>query len=350
MIGSLAPMCASPDAQLAARATWRKFAVKVAGRGLVAACLAAVVAASAGAVRAQPVTFRLGYGGAAEEPMWLIVAKPDLAKNYGKVYTLEATRFTSSDKRAQAFEAGAIDLSVGGANGVIFAAAEGVTAKFIASISRESPRGFSTTYFAKESSPIRSVSDLKGKTVGINGFSTSGHLWLKAALDKDGVAESDVTITPVPFSAMQEALDAGKIDVGMFPQPYAALAEKQMKVRKIFDAKYGMPFEEELNVLVGKDAFLRQNAAAVRALLADLTASMRFYLERPREARQLLIDARMVRVNPEVYMTMRDYYRDPTLRVDADALEKMQAFQVKAGFQKKHVDVRSLVDLSYLPQ
>jgi hypothetical protein len=28
----------------------------------------------------------------------------------------------------------------------------------------------------------------------------------------------------------------------------------------------------------------------------------------------------------------------------------MQAFQIKAGFQKKNADVRSLVDLSYLPK
>src|SRR6185436_20799423 len=128
-----------------------------------------------------------------------------------------------------------------------------------------------------------------------------------------------------------ESLDAGKIDIGQFPQPFAALAEKQMKVRKIFDAKYGIPFEEELTVLVGKEAFLKANAAAIRALLQDLTASMRFYLERPREARQLLIDARMVRVLPDVYMNMQDYYRDPTLRVDVEALERMQAFQIKAG-------------------
>ena len=47
---------------------------------------------------------------------------------------------------------------------------------------------------------------------------------------------------------------------------------------------------------------------------------------------------------------MRDYYRDPTLQPDADALTKMQEFQVKAGFQKKRVDVETLVDLSYLPQ
>ena len=324
--------------------------MKTVRRGLAAAFFLALAAAIAGPALSQPVTFRLGYGGAAEDPMWLIVAKADLARHYGKAYTLDATRFTSSDKRAQAFEAGSIDLSAGSANGVIFAAAEGITAKFIASISRESARGFSTSYYVKESSPIRSVADLKGRTVGINGFSTSGHLWLKAALDKHGLADTDVRITPVPFSAMQESLEAGRIDIGQFPQPYAALLEKQMKVRKIFDAKYGVPFEEELTVLVGRDEFLKKNAVAVRALLEDLTAAMRFYLDTPREARQLLIDARMVRVSPDVYMTMQDYYRDPTLRVDADALEKMQAFQVKAGFQRKNADVRSLVDLGYLPQ
>jgi ABC-type nitrate/sulfonate/bicarbonate transport system substrate-binding protein len=319
-------------------------------RGIAVACVLAIVAGSASLARGQqPVTFRLGYGGAAEEPMWLLVAKPDLARNYGKAYTLDAIRFSSSDKRAQAFEAGAIDLSVGGANGVIFAAAEGVTARLIASISRESTRGFSTTFYAKENSPIGSVGDLKGRTVGINGFSTSGHLWLKAALDKHGLADTDVKITPIPFPAMQESLEAGRVDLGMFPQPFAALAEKQMKVRKIFDAKYGVPFDEELTVLVGKDEFLKKNAAAVRALLEDLKAAMQFYLEKPREARQLLIDTRMVRVSSDVYMTMKDYYRDPSLRVDADALERMQEFQVRAGFQRKKADMRSLVDLSYLP-
>jgi ABC-type nitrate/sulfonate/bicarbonate transport system substrate-binding protein len=322
--------------------------MKRAARALALACVIGIAAARAAC--AEPVTFRLGYGGAAEEPMWLLIAKPELAKNYGKAYTLDATRFVSSDKRAQAFEAGAIDLSIGGAHGVIFAAAEGVTAKFIASISRESTRGFSTSYYVKESSPIKTVSDLKGRIVGINGFSTSGHLWLKAALDKHGLSDADVTITPVPFSAMQEALAAGKIEIGMFPQPYAALAEKQMKVRKIFDAKYGMPFDEDLNVLVGKDAFLKKNTDAVKALLQDLTTAMQFYLANPRAARQALIDARMVRVDPEVYMTMQDYYRDSSLRVDADALEQMQAFQIKAGFQTKRVDVRALVDLSYLPK
>ena len=302
------------------------------------------------AARAAPVTLRVGYGGAAEEPLWLLIAKPELGRNYGKAYTLDAIKFQGSDKRAQAFEADAIDLAAGGANGVIFAAAEGVMARIIASICRESSRGFSTAYYAKAQSAIKSPADLKGKIVGINGFSTSGHLWLWAALGKHGLSDADVTIAPIPFPAMQEALAARKIDVGEFPQPFAALLEKEAAVTKIFDAKYGLPFEEELDILIGKDAFLKKNATAVRAFLEDLRDAMRFYLEQPREARQLLIDTKMVRVSPAVYLEMKDYYRDPTLRPDADALVKMQEFQVKAGFQKKSIDIRSLVDPSYLPR
>src|SRR6266436_6952322 len=294
------------------------FDAKAAARRM--ACLIVLAAATADMAVGQPVTLRLGYGTAAEEPLWVIVAKPDLAKNYGKAYTLDATRFTGSDKRSQAFEAGALDLASSSANGVIFAAAEGVMAKIIASISRESSRGFSTTFYVKETSPISSIPDLKGKTVGINGFFTSGHLWLKAALEKHGLAETDVKITPIPFPAMQESLDAGKVDLGQFPQPFAALLEKQMKVRKIFDAKYGVPFDEELIVLMGKDELLKKNAGAVRALLEDLKEATRFYLDKPREARQVLIDAKMVRTAPEAYLAMNDYFHEPTMQVDVEAL------------------------------
>ena len=82
----------------------------------------------------------------------------------------------------------------------------------------------------------------------------------------------------------------------------------------------------------------------------DPKTTMQFYVDKPREARQILIDAKMVRVTADVYLDMHDYYRDPTLRVDAEALENMQNFQIKAGFQSKNADVRSLVDLGYLPQ
>jgi len=109
-----------------------------------------------------------------------------------------------------------------------------------------------------------------------------------------------------------------------------------------------MPFEQELILLLGKDAFLKQNGAAIRGLLEDLQASTRFYLEKPREARQMILDAKAVRLSPDIYLNMKDYYRDPTLRPDAAAMERVQEVMIKTGFTKKRADIPAMVDLSYL--
>src|SRR5262249_55301463 len=320
-------------------------------RGAAAAmCMLASLCFADPAAAADPPTLRLGYGSAAEEQLYLLLAKPEIGRNYGKAYKLEGSRFQSPTHRAQAFEANAIDLASSGAVGVLFGAAEGVTGKVIASLARESPRGFATSYYVKADSPIRAVPDAKGHVVGINGFATDGQLWLKTAMERHGLSDSDVTITPVPFPAMAEALKAGKVDVGEFPQPFADMLEKEASVRKLFDSQYGMPFEQELILLLGKEAFLKQNAAAIRALLEDLQASTRFYLDNPRAARQLILDAKAVRLTPDVYLSMKDYYRDPTLRPDAAALERVQDVMIRTGFSTKRADVAALVDVSYLPK
>ena len=96
------------------------------------------------------------------------------------------------------------------------------------------------------------------------------------------------------------------------------------------------------------------NVGSREALRSLLSACTRRQVAKVQVANNDLIpahlDAKAVRLSTDIYLNMKDYYRDPTLRVDADALERMQAFQIKAGFQKKSADVRSLVDLSYLPQ
>jgi ABC-type nitrate/sulfonate/bicarbonate transport system substrate-binding protein len=318
--------------------------------GLWSALAMVWLAASVPAEAADPVTIRLGTGPAAEEHMWLLFVKPDMFKNAGKLYKLDAIPFPAADKSVQALEAGAIDFGSWSANASISAASEGVKFKLIASLSKESSKAFSTTFMSLADSGIKNVKDLKGKTVGINGFSTAGHVWVRAALEGAGMTESDIKLVPIRFPAMAEALSAKKIDVGMFPQPFAAMAEQQMKLQKVFSAVDAVPFDQELVVISAKEEFLKKNAAAVTGFLEDLRQATKFFLEKPKEARQLLIDAKLVRVPPDLFLTMNDYYRDPNLTVDAAALSKMQDLQVKAGFQKNKADIKALVDNSYIPK
>lgn len=304
-----------------------------------------------GPARAEPTTIRLGYGAAVEEQLWLMLARPDLAPNLGKAYKLDPARFPSAEKRVQAFEAGAIDITTGNANSLLYAASEGIDFRVVASLSKESAGAFHTLFLVKEDSPIRSVRDLRGKTIGLNAMSGAVHLWVKIVLEKAGLdAERDVTMVPVPFPAHGESLRAGKIDVGAFPQPFARIEQTRGGVRTLFTSKDAAPFEEELMLLAAKPQYLAKNRKAVEAFLSDVVAATQFYLKKPDEARRALIESKQVRVAPEIFLGMEDYKRDPMARVDVQALERMQLLQINAAVQRKAVDVSKMVDLSYLPK
>jgi ABC-type nitrate/sulfonate/bicarbonate transport system substrate-binding protein len=316
-------------------------------------CLAVVtgsIAGSSAAAWAEPVTIRVGRGGAAEEQLWLMVAKPEIAPNQGKAYKLNLVSFPATDKRFLAFEAGELDLATGSANSVILVSSAGAQMTAIASISQESQKGFVTQYMVKKESSIKSIGDLKGKTIGVNGLNSSIHLWAILALQKAGLSAKDVTFVPMPFSAQGEALRAGKIDVGAFPQPFAKMQQDKGEARTLFTSKEAVPFDEELILLVAKPDFLKKNGDAVKAFLSDLVAATKYYEDNPKVARQALIDAKFVRLPASVYFDMKDYYRAPSARVDLDALNKMQELQMKAGWQEKAANIDQLVDLSYLPK
>lgn len=320
-------------------------------RALGALAGLALMIAPALAQAADPLTIRVGRGSAAEEGLWLMDALPSIAPNNGKAYKIEMTLFRGTDKRFQAYEAGALDIITSSANSVIFAASQGSKMTMIASLSRETKKGFHTLYLVKDDSPLKSPKDLKDKLIGVNGLKSSIHMWAAMVADKAGLdSTKDVRFVPVPFPAQGEALRAGKIDVGAFPQPFAYMEQQKGGVRTLFTSKDAVPFDEELIVLAANPEFLAKNGAVVKAFLSDLVAATKYYETNRKEAQKALIDAKVTRIPAEVYFNMPDYERDPTCSIKVDALKQMQELQIKAGFQDKPVDVEKIVDLSYLPK
>ena len=102
-------------------------------------------------------------------------------------------------------------------------------------------------------------------------------------------------------------------------------------------------------ILVSKE-FAAKHAAALRSFLADFVAATRFYLEQPREARQALLDSKMVRLPPDLFLNMHDHYRDPSGRISMEAMKRRRTAMLKIGYQKQPVEIEKLVDLSLLPQ
>lgn len=300
---------------------------------------------------AEPVPIRVGYGSAAEEPLWTMKASPSATANQGKAYTLDYTFFRGTDKRFQAFEAGELDIAAGSAHSVMMAASQGMKFKIVASLSHEGGEGFATQYMVRNDSPIKTIEDLKGKTVGINGARSSAEIWARLALEKHGLnSQRDVKWVAIPFPSQGEAVRAGQLDIGAFPQPFAAFEEKRGGLRTVFTSTDGIDRREDLMLLIVTEKFAAQHPDALRAFLADLVKATAFYLDEPKKSHQQLIDAKFVNIPLDTFLTMREYEHPRDAKVDLKAMRRMVDELEKFGYIKKSLDPATIVDMSFLPE
>jgi len=297
---------------------------------------------------------RFGRGFAAEEQVWLMSARPDLTPNQGKRYQLKQILFQANPERFQAFLAGELDAGTAPGLAVIFARAQGVDMKIVASVCLEAAgkEWFSTTYMVKDDGPVKSVKDLKGGTIGVVGIKTATDLWARAGLLNAGlVPDKDTKVVPMAFPVIGDAVRTGKVSAGTFVEPFYSAEMAKGGLRKLFTATEALGYDHELLDIFFSEKFLKANPDAVRAFLADYVAVTKYYLANMEQAKTDLHKAGFVRTPLPVYLKTSDWKRDPNARVDVESLKKLSTFMLeKLQWLEKPVNVDSMVDLSYLPR
>jgi ABC-type nitrate/sulfonate/bicarbonate transport system substrate-binding protein len=301
-----------------------------------------------------PPTIRFGRGFAAEEQIWLMSVRKDLTPNQGKAYNLNQILFQANPERFQAYLAGELDGGTAPGLAVIFARAQGVDMKIVASICLEAsgPGIFTTQYMVKDDGPIKSVKDLKGGTIAVVGIKTATDLWARAGLLNAGlVPDKDTKVVPMGFPVIGDAVRTGKVSAGVFVEPFYSAEMAKGGLRKLFNAVDSVGYEHELLDIFFGEKFLKAHPAAVRAFLADYVAVTRYYLANTAQAKADLHKAGFVRTPLEVYLKTSDWKRDPGGRVNVESLEKLSIFMLeKLNWLEKPVNVREMVDLGYLPR
>jgi ABC-type nitrate/sulfonate/bicarbonate transport system substrate-binding protein len=316
----------------------------------------AIVLLAVGSIKvafAAPVEIRMGVGTAAEEQAWLMKARPDLTPNQGKIYTYNMSMFRSGGQRMTAFQAGQLDALTTSTTGVLFAASKGVPLVVPVSMARESTKTFSTSYLALKDSDV-SLTNLKGKTIGINGYRTSIELYARIAVVKAGLdPDRDVKWLVVPLPQMAEALRQKKVDLGVFPTLFAFLALNSGEFRRVFDSAGISGIEEEFDVAFNSN-FAKKHPDVVSAWVSDFVAVTKYFEEHPAKARQSLLDAKIVRIDPKVYLKMtakNDLLRTvAATKPDIAMFRRLQDELIKVKFQQARVDIDKIVDTSFLPK
>jgi len=317
--------------------------------------LLAVTASSAfDAMAQEPPLIRFGRGFAAEEQVWLMSARPDLTPNQGKQYQLKQILFQANPERFQAFLAGELDAGTAPGLAVIFARAQGVDMKIVASVCLEAAgkEWFSTTYMVKDDGPIKSAKDLKGGTIGVVGIKTATDLWARAGLLNAGLApDRDTKVFPLGFPAMGDAVRTGKVSAGTFVEPFYSAEVAKGGLRKLFTAVEAVGYDHELLDIWFGEKFLKAQPGAVRAFLADYVAVTKYYLANTAQAKRDLHKAGFVRTPLEIYLKNSDWKRDPGARINVESLKRLAELMAgKLQWLEKPVKVEEMVDQGYLPR
>ena len=148
-------------------------------------------------------------------------------------YRVVFSTFTSGPPQVEAATAGKIDFAITGNTPPIFGAASNAKVKVV---SAYDGGGTGDQILVHADSPIKTVADLRGKTIAV-GKGSSGHGNILGQLDKAGLTTSDVKLVFLQPADALSAFTQQQADAWAIWDPYTAQAEAQLPVRSIAQAK-----------------------------------------------------------------------------------------------------------------
>lgn len=132
-----------------------------------------------------------------------------LAK-YG--FTADVVLIPGTPRTIQALIAGDLDYVAAGAPASLRARAKGADVVILSTLANFS----SQRIMLRPDSTLTNVKELKGKIIGVTQYGSGGDTFLRAALRKNGIKESEVTILQMGGTpGVAQGLESGRIEVGV---------------------------------------------------------------------------------------------------------------------------------------
>jgi sulfonate transport system substrate-binding protein len=171
-------------------------------------------------------------------------------------YSVTWAEFPSGPPMLEALAAGAVNLAFTGETPPIFSQASGTPVVYIAN---SVPHPHQEAILVHANSPITSVADLKGKQVAVAKGSSS-HYLLVAAVEKAGLAFSDISPVYLAPSDARAAFQSGAVAAWSIWDPFFAAAQ----------AAGAKPITDAAGIVPNHDFYLsRRDFATANAPLLD---------------------------------------------------------------------------------
>jgi sulfonate transport system substrate-binding protein len=322
-----------------------------------AAILLALGGGAARLANAEPVKIRTAYVVPVANWASLILAKKELARHMGQSYVFEDVRFNGTPAMITALATG--ELEIGDlAYSSLALAVENAGMDDLRVISDEFQDGvngyYTDEFFVLDDGPVKKVEDLKGKVIATNAVGSGVDIVIRAMLRKHGLEDKrDYTMVEAPFPTMRAMLAEKKVDMIPGVTPFSYDPELRKIGRVLFTQKEAVGTTQMI-VWVARKSFIDKNRAAMVDFMEDVQRIVRWYLDPANHKEAVAIAAKITKLPEAVFdawlFTKKDYYRDPRMIPNLDALQANIAMQKDLGFLKSAFDVRAHSDLSVVQE
>jgi sulfonate transport system substrate-binding protein len=164
----------------------------------------------------------------------LLKARGTLEKTLAALHVeVQWTEFPAGPQLLEGLNVGSIDFGTVGEAPPIFAQAAGADLIYVAN---EPPASAAEAIVVPKNSPIRSLSQLRGKKVALNKGSNVHYLLVKS-LEKAGVKYSDIDAVYLTPADARAAFERGSVDAWAIWEPFLAAAQKQIGARILADGQ-----------------------------------------------------------------------------------------------------------------
>jgi NitT/TauT family transport system substrate-binding protein len=200
---------------------------------------------------------------------------------------------------------------------------------------------------------IRTVADLRGRTVAIVGPGSVGVYELGKVLETAEMSLKDVDVKYVPFTQMGAAFANKAIDAGLEVPPFGDLVvEKGLAVRWIDPDKLIRPTPMSIISYMFNTDWAEKNSAVAHRLFVALARAGREYCQAYHHGpnRAEVVDVLVkYKATSDRALTERMAWqaRDPNGRFNLASLVDVQDWFFKAGLIEKEAPAGSLADASY---
>ena len=308
------------------------------------------------AATAEPIRIRVGWVAPAASWGSLLLEKKELARHLGQSYVLETIHFDSSPQQIPAIASGKLEIAdLAFSTLPIAIENEGLSdLRVIAGGFQDGLPGFySQEFMVLADGPIKTVEDLKGKVVATVGAGAAVDVAARGMLRRHELEnERDYTMIQASFSNMRAMLVEKKADLVPSVPPFSFDPDLRKIARPLFYQRdvYG---ETQMVMWTARKRFIDANRTVMIDFIEDALRISSWFLDPANHKEVMEIAGRLTKQPPERYdwlFTERDYYRDPIMLPELDALQKNVDLVRDLGFVKDDLDVNQYADLSLIEE